>query len=199
MFLLCLLCCYENAELKQNILLYYFIPQFSDLMTPFLDHLIQAVFPLLLNANDVSSLGNDKLLVKDAIMLRILCNASGHIVTAALFLINTWLKPSRLACWGKWGGCYLFWPICLLVAMTIWECMGRRKLQIFLCRHVGAMRNGYQISRAQILRQKDRVALLSAPLHILMNLICSALKAGHQRSLSHRPQPQRELQGEANK
>lgn len=58
-------------------------------MTPFLDHLIQAVFPLLLNANDVSSLGNDKLLVKDAIMLRILCNASGHIVTAALFLINT--------------------------------------------------------------------------------------------------------------
>lgn len=89
MFLLCLLCCYENAELKQNILLYYFIPQFSDLMTPFLDHLIQAVFPLLLNANDVSSLGNDKLLVKDAIMLRILCNASGHIVTAALFLINT--------------------------------------------------------------------------------------------------------------
>lgn len=32
-----------------------------------------------------------------------------------------------------------------------------------------------------------------------MNLICSARKAGHQRSLSRRPQPQRELQGEANK
>lgn len=32
-----------------------------------------------------------------------------------------------------------------------------------------------------------------------MNLICSAPKAGHQRSLSRRPQPQRELQGEANK
>lgn len=32
-----------------------------------------------------------------------------------------------------------------------------------------------------------------------MNLICSALKAGHQTSPSRRPQPHRELQGEVNK
>lgn len=32
-----------------------------------------------------------------------------------------------------------------------------------------------------------------------MNLISSALKAGHQASLSRRPQPQRELQGEVHK
>lgn len=32
-----------------------------------------------------------------------------------------------------------------------------------------------------------------------MNLICSAPKAGHQTSLSRRPQPRRELEGEANK
>lgn len=35
-------------------------------------------------------------------------------------------------------------------------------------------------------------------LHILMNLICSALEAGHQR-LSRHPQPRRGLQGEDNK
>lgn len=54
-FLLCLSCCYENAEFKRSVLLSYFTQQFSDLMTPFLDHLIQTAFPLLRYANDVSS------------------------------------------------------------------------------------------------------------------------------------------------